>query len=182
MTIPRLESLPVDLTPAAEPPGDRCPGCDAPRPGRYCPQCGERRVDEADYSVTAFARYSLEHLSNLDGNVPRTLVRLWSPGFLATEYFAGRRTRYLRPLQVLLLVSIVVFFVLPGTGLFQWGLEQYRRSGDFAALANRMALADMARTGLAEADFTARFDRALWDQKRTTLLLLVPVFALVTMA
>ena len=122
-----------------------------------------------------------EHVSNLDGTVPRTLARVWSPGFLAREYFAGRRGAYLRPVQLFLLASIVVFFVLPKTGMFRWGIEQYREAGQFGGLASRLADADISAASATREQYADRFDAALWNQKKTSLLLLVPLFALATM-
>ena len=47
-----------------------------------------------------------------------TLLKLFfSPGALTVEYEAGRRARYLRPLQLYLLVSIIVFAIVQFLGL-----------------------------------------------------------------
>ncbi|MFH1844085.1 MAG: hypothetical protein ABIF77_12840 [bacterium] len=33
-----------------------CPTCHTPRPGEYCPHCGERHTHHSDYSLAAWLR------------------------------------------------------------------------------------------------------------------------------
>ncbi|MBE0548194.1 MAG: DUF3667 domain-containing protein [Rubrivivax sp.] len=42
---------------------------------------------------------------------------LWQPGALTAEHLAGRRARYLRPLQLYLMVSVIVFAAVQLFGL-----------------------------------------------------------------
>lgn len=49
----------------------------------------------------------------LDSKIIRTVpALLFRPGFLTNEYLAGRRSRYLTPSRLYLLVAIVVFFFM----------------------------------------------------------------------
>lgn len=53
-----------------------------------------------------------------EGQLRQTVSRLlWHPGALTAEYLAGRRARYLRPLQVYLMVSVIVFAAVQMFGL-----------------------------------------------------------------
>jgi len=53
----------------------------------------------------------------LDGRMWRTLIGLFfRPGFLAREYFAGRRRRYIRPARLFLVLSIALFALVRFAG------------------------------------------------------------------
>ncbi len=169
------------LESASSPPGAaaRCPNCGAPRPERFCPRCGERRLEREDYSLRGYAREVVSVLANLDHRIFRTLRALLTrPGALTVEYFAGRRSRYLLPLQIYLLISLAVFFLTPRTGVFGYDLEQYLRYSRLAPIPAEMVQAHLAETGESLAEFRARFDEAIQSQKKALLLLLVPLFAL----
>jgi len=77
--------------------------------GPYCSRCGEERLDPAKLTVWHFLTRSVPaEVFDLDSKIWRTLWLLLSrPGFLAIEYAAGRRRRYVKPLRVLLTVIVV---------------------------------------------------------------------------
>jgi len=88
-----------------------CANCGVPVSGRYCSSCGQRS-DTAAHSVGHFLWEAIEALTHADSRVWCTLQPLLRrPGFLTREFFAGRRARYVHPLRLYLILS-VVFFVL----------------------------------------------------------------------
>jgi len=81
-----------------------------PRP-RFCPQCGQETVLHPP-TFWEFVHEFVGHYIALEGTLWRTLFSLLlKPGRLTSEYFAGRRRRYLLPLRLYLSASFV-FFVL----------------------------------------------------------------------
>ncbi len=90
-------------------PTERCQNCDAALAGRFCSSCGQR-VEHEVHSLGYFFGEAIEDLSHADSRLWRTLVALvFKPGFLTREYFAGRRTRYLPPVRLYLVLSVLVF-------------------------------------------------------------------------
>jgi hypothetical protein len=88
-----------------------CANCGAALSGRYCSDCGQR-ADTAAHSVGHFLWEAIEALTHADSRVWGTLQPLLRrPGFLTREFFGGRRARYVQPLRLYLILSIV-FFVL----------------------------------------------------------------------
>ncbi len=64
-----------------------------------------------------------------EGKLWQTLSNLlFAPGALTVEYIGGRRARYLRPLQLYLIASVVVFAAVPLFGL-NLGLRLYGEQG-----------------------------------------------------
>jgi hypothetical protein len=52
-----------------------------------------------------------QELSGYDGRIMATLRGLLRPGFLTSEYLAGRRAHYLPPVRLYLIVSVVYFVI-----------------------------------------------------------------------
>jgi hypothetical protein len=54
----------------------------------------------------------LDNVFNIDTRIVRTLGPLFAkPGFLTTEYFAGRQVRYVTPVRLFFFLAIIAFFV-----------------------------------------------------------------------
>jgi len=89
-----------------------CPNCHAPLYGQWCFRCGQSQkpIDRFFFSLVSEA---FDDVFSWDSRTARTLAALlFRPGFLTTEYFAGRRARYVPPLRLYLITSVVFFFVL----------------------------------------------------------------------
>ncbi len=88
---------------------ERCQNCGAVVTGRFCAACGQR-VEHEVHSLGYFLGEATEDLTHADSRLWRTLVALvFRPGFLTREYFAGRRARYLPPVRLYLVLSVLVF-------------------------------------------------------------------------
>ncbi len=62
---------------------------------------------------------AFENIFSFDSRTARTLFALFfRPGFLAAEYVAGRRARYIQPLRLYLIASILFFLFLSAQNLF----------------------------------------------------------------
>lgn len=96
-----------------------CRNCGAalnlqPRPN-FCPRCGQETVLHPP-TFWEFVHEFVGHYIALEGALWRTLFSLLlKPGRLTSEYFAGRRRRYVLPLRLYLSASFL-FFVLVKLG------------------------------------------------------------------
>lgn len=93
-------------------PGDACPNCGTRLLGRWCYACGQnqRSIHRVFFALVAEA---LEDVFAWNSRTGRTLVGLFfRPGFLANEFFEGRRARYLPPLRLYIVTSVLFFFLL----------------------------------------------------------------------
>lgn len=89
----------------------RCLNCGDVLAGPFCARCGQRDM-EPRVSVSEFAHDLVAEHFGLDTRFGRTLITLVRhPGRLTTEFFAGRRVRYVPPLRLYLWLS-VAFFLL----------------------------------------------------------------------
>jgi len=97
---------------AQPPPLPYCENCGAPMAGPFCAQCGQAAVDY---------RRSLRHIivdvldsflswdSKFFATIGWLIARPWH---LTKQFLAGRRVRYVHPLRVYLLASILFFFAV----------------------------------------------------------------------
>jgi hypothetical protein len=156
-----------------------CPTCGAPRPDEFCGRCGEKRVDEHDYSLRAFLRHAVEHIGELDFAVFRTIATLFRhPGLLTTEYFDGRRRPYMKPLQLFITINVVFFLLASHTNLLGYGLDHYVNGSSLRATTQHMVQAKLAARHITYAQYRVRFDDVLWNQKKSMMLTMIPLMAL----
>jgi len=85
-----------------------CLNCGAALHGAFCSRCGQRSVP-ANPTVSELAGDAWHELSGYDGRITATIRGLFRPGFLTREYIAGRRARYLSPVRLYLIVSVMYF-------------------------------------------------------------------------
>ncbi|MFC5570307.1 DUF3667 domain-containing protein [Lysobacter yangpyeongensis] len=87
-----------------------CENCGTLLQGHYCHECGQ-----SVHSPTRHFGHALEEVFesfwHLDGRVFRTLRDLMVPGRVARNYLAGQRVRYIAPLRIFVIVSLLTFFV-----------------------------------------------------------------------
>ena len=87
-----------------------CENCAAALHGEFCHACGQsvhNPIRHLGHAVEEF----FEAFWHLDGRVFRTLRDLWSPGKVAINYLAGHRARYIAPLRMFVVLSVLTFFI-----------------------------------------------------------------------
>lgn len=98
----------LPAAPIAEPLA--CENCGAPLQGEYCHACGQSIHNPIRHAGHAIEEL-FESLWHLDGRVFRTLRDLLVPGRVACGYLAGHRARYIAPLRVFVVLSVLTFFI-----------------------------------------------------------------------
>src|SRR4029077_14924306 len=89
-----------------------CENCGAPLHGHWCAQCGQAAV-EYRRSFRHVIVDILDSFLSWDSKFFATILWLIArPWYLTNEFVRGKRVRYVHPLRVYLLASIVFFFVV----------------------------------------------------------------------
>jgi hypothetical protein len=87
----------------------RCGNCDSMLTGPYCAQCGQHAHASAR-NLAAVFHDGWHDITHLDGRLWHTLwLLLGRPGRLTADYFQERRARYLPPVRLYLVLSLVFF-------------------------------------------------------------------------
>jgi hypothetical protein len=88
-----------------------CQNCGGELSGPYCSSCGQHDVDY-HRSFWHVVEDSIEGFFHLDGKFLRSVRYLFTrPGYLTTEFMAGRRTRYSNPLRFYIFASFIYFAI-----------------------------------------------------------------------
>lgn len=88
----------------------RCANCGTALQGPFCHVCGQH-----GHNPLRSLRHGLEDVFesfwHLDGRIFRTLRDLLRPGEVASRYLAGERVRYIPPLRLFVVMSLLTFFI-----------------------------------------------------------------------
>jgi Protein of unknown function (DUF3667) len=91
--------------------GQRCLNCDATLHGAFCSACGQRVIPPYP-TMRELAGDAWQELSGYDGRFMRTLrVLLRRPGSLTVDVLEGHRARYVSPVRLYLVASVLYFLV-----------------------------------------------------------------------
>jgi uncharacterized protein DUF3667 len=104
-------SAPLAAPSPTAPPAKACLNCGAELTGTFCAACGQRDIPPYP-SVRELAVDAFWELSGWDGrfaSTVRALVR--HPGRLTLDFLQGRRARYISPLRLYLMTSLVYFLL-----------------------------------------------------------------------
>ncbi|MEQ8515018.1 MAG: DUF3667 domain-containing protein, partial [Chromatocurvus sp.] len=89
-----------------------CKNCDTPLSGPYCHVCGQPDVSNIRFFGT-LVNEMLDDVFSFNSRALRTLSALFfRPGFLTREYIVGRRYRYVPPMRLFLVTSVICIFFL----------------------------------------------------------------------
>jgi ribosomal protein L32 len=89
-----------------------CENCGSPLTGHYCGKCGQAAVDYRRSFRHVIADV-LDSFLNWDSKFFTTIALLiLKPWRLTNEFLAGKRVRYVNPLRLYLLASILFFFAV----------------------------------------------------------------------
>ena len=152
-----------------------CGNCGAALSGLFCSQCGEKKVSAKDYSIGHIVEEALPEFITFDSRFLRTLKLLFTqPGQLSNAYFHGGRSRYTKPLTLFIIINVIFFVVQPHTGVFGYKYLDYMNTRAHLASVQR----HLRQTGEPQQSYMARFDANLQNQKKSSLIVGVPVLAL----
>jgi hypothetical protein len=89
--------------------GQQCGNCEAVLTGPFCAQCGQHAHASAR-NLAAVVHDGWHDLTHVDGRLWNTLrLLMLRPGQLTVDFFADRRARYLPPVRLYLVLSVVFF-------------------------------------------------------------------------
>lgn len=157
---------------------DTCPNCGTITTGRYCPDCGQKRLEPGELSLRHFFAQFLNALFHLDSRLLRSLgLLVIRPGRLLSDYLAGRRVRHTAPLILFLVANLLYFFSPPVTDMNPMLRDhlEYNWYGGLAdkLVQNRLDLRDTEFEG-----YAVVFEARQANLAKTLIILHVPLMAL----
>ncbi|MGB3546771.1 MAG: DUF3667 domain-containing protein [Saprospiraceae bacterium] len=94
-------------------PSSSCRNCstESESPFQYCPNCGQKNTDGRITFTELWSEFQ-DAVFNVNSKTWRTLKYLFVPGKLTLEYFSGKHRRYVHPLRLLLVTSVLVVIAM----------------------------------------------------------------------
>jgi hypothetical protein len=128
--------------------------------------------------VGHFLEDAVDGFTHLDTRFLRTFkLLLRKPGELSNAFFHGGRSRYTKPLSLFIILNVLFFFLQPHTGLFGYKYAHYMTNDGHRAAVE----IHLTKTRESPVTYAARFDANLQNQKKSLLIVAVPVLALFMM-
>src|SRR5262245_53727980 len=157
-----------------------CPNCSAEVADEYCPRCGQRRIHDEELSARHFVKEVVDEVTSFRTKFKtlQTLRGLLMPGFLTSEYLAGRRQPHLSPFKAYVVCAAVFFLSAPVAGFTLASMIDADQSGAL----RRLVTVREAERQLDPSVFNARFDARVQSVYTVTLGAAAVVFALMLQA
>ncbi|KLJ00080.1 DUF3667 domain-containing protein [Luteimonas sp. FCS-9] len=95
---------------ARDPQPAACENCATPLQGAFCHRCGQSTHSPVRHTGHAIEEV-FESFWHLDGRIFRTLRDLLVPGRVAARYLAGQRVRYVAPMRLFVILTLLTVFV-----------------------------------------------------------------------
>ncbi len=141
-----------------------CPNCDQPIKENFCPACGQPATDYRASLGRLIKDFFSDYL-HLESRLFRTVIPLLiKPGFLTREYMDGRRQRYIRPIRLYLVATIVslVLISMKLAGVLSTSATYQRQADHVIATADTSAL-------MSNDIYTSLADSMGWQAFRPTI-------------
>ena len=159
-----------------------CPSCGTETRGQFCGNCGEKEVTGEDYSVRHFLKEIGVAITLLESKVLRSVWLVASkPGYLSTEYFQGRRVRYMKPLQLFVFLNVVYYFSLTlftATTFTTPLATQLHMNNYYPGYASARVNRKLQREKIGYEALEAKYNAKTSVLSKTLIFLLIPIFAL----
>lgn len=169
---------PSNRAPVPASAAERCVSCSEELTTPFCAQCGEQRASDRRYSLLQFGKDILEGLANFDSAFLRTVRTLIArPGELTAAYMRGERTRYTKPLQLFVLVSVAFFLSAVVTNVHTFDTPLRIHTAQWTK-PQHMVAQRVAERHTTMPQYAAVFDQASTAQAKSLVIIMVPVFAL----
>jgi len=105
-----------------------CRNCGTEMTGRYCHECGQDFFAGEGIPILQLIVQALDNILALEGKTPRTLVNLlFCPGFLSDEYMNGRINRYVHPVKLFWMSTLIFFAIM----ISQLDVSNFDKDNDF---------------------------------------------------
>ena len=163
-------------------PSFTCPSCNTLSIGNFCRNCGEKKIDQHDYSIRHYLEHAVDLFTHFDSKFFRSAWFLMSkPGYLSREYLEGRRVRYMKPLQLFIFINIIYYFSIT---LFHYNTFttplsiQLHQNNYYPAYAEQQVNKKIQEENVSYEALEMKYNEKTTVLSKTLIFLFIPIFSL----
>jgi len=157
-----------------------CKNCQANFDGKYCNKCGEKIVENKDFTIYHTVSHAIGTITNFDSKIFRTLKLLFFfPGKLTIKFVEGVRVPYMKPFQIFVISNIIFFIFLSEMDLFRTPSQWYF-SENFDGIRVMDIVREIAtRRNLEHSEIALIYDNKSSNLAKGLIVILIPFIALI---
>lgn len=157
-----------------------CKNCKTKFKGKYCNTCGEKVVEQGDFTVKSIVGQAVGAITNLDSKVFQSFkLLLFFPSKLTSKYVEGIRMPYMKPFQIFLICNIIFFIFLGEIDLFRTPSKWFFSENFDGLKVMDIVRGISAEKGLTKEEIAVSYDKKSLDYSKGLIFLLIPFIALV---
>ncbi len=157
-----------------------CLNCGTNLIDTYCHKCGVKKYNREDHRFRFFLDDLLQSLTFVDNKFLKSIkVLVLKPGRLTREFLDGKRTSFVRPLQLFLLINVIYFFLQPFTfyNTFNTTLKIQINYLPYSAWATKIVNKKIDDANLSYENYEAIYNQESQSIAKLGIIILVPMFA-----
>ncbi|MDB5134730.1 MAG: hypothetical protein JWP37_1333 [Mucilaginibacter sp.] len=157
-----------------------CKSCENDHQENYCPECGEKAFNIKQLSLKHFIEETFEGFIHFDNKLFRTIkILITKPGQLSLDHTEGRRVKYMKPVQLFLVVNLIFFF-LTASNIFSLRLQNYISYKPFTNYNTRQLVKHkLAKSQLSLAEYEQLFNEKMTSNSKEFIFIFIPFYGLV---
>lgn len=157
-----------------------CKSCGTTFNGKYCNECGEKVIEDKDFTLKYIFSQAFESITNLDSKFFQTFkLLIFRPGILSLKYIQGIRKPYMKPFQIFVICNLLFFIFLSEIDIFRTPSKWYFRDNfdgvNVMEQVNRIAKS----RDLTVNEVAILYDKKSADLAKGLIILLIPFIGLI---
>lgn len=158
-----------------------CASCGEILIGKYCHKCGDKKFNKNEFTVSNFLGQVFYAFTHFESKIWISLnVLCMKPGKITFEYLQGKRIKYMKPVQLFLLINIFYFFMLNyiGYDVFTSSPEDYMSKDFFKSIYTSMINEKVKSENFSLTEYSEKFYNRIYVQSKLLIVLLIPFMAM----
>ncbi len=162
-----------------------CLNCGSEFTSKFCPQCGQRDVENSDRSIIRLTIDLLNNVFFFDNRFWISIRYLLTrPGKMTVEFLEGKRRKFISPITLFLFVNVLYFFLSPLTD-YSLPLADQMKYQAHSEMATRMVEDKLKKHELSNEayqeslrTYATKYQSASDNISKSLMILNVPIVAL----